>query len=382
MQNTPSRFPRNDIISLTGPAPRYDLAESIGPDMLLPDLLADAGQSVLSNLALSYGSVAGEPLLRKLVAKNNRVEPDEVILTMGGMHALFLTGFILGQSGAEFVLPMPSFPNTGAALSSTGATIKTVQSGFDARYRIDPVSIGAALSARTRLVCLESPRNPSGVAVDAEFLQAILAEMDRKCPDAFLLVDETYRQAVYGSSITAESAATIDSRIISTASLSKCHGSPGLRIGWAITRNEAFREQLLLGKFNTVISCSPVDEALAIAVLEQQETIVGERRGLLENGLMRIAAWVDNNAELVEWVRPDAGALCCIRLKHSAFDEAAVEQFHQALAARGIRVARGSWFGDETNVFRLGFGLLPMAQFDQALAGLTEALHEAVRQAA
>lgn len=382
MPNVPSRFAKNDIISLNGPAPRHDLAESIGPDLLLPDLLDDAGPSVLSNLALSYGPVAGDPVLRKLVAKNHKVSPDDVMLTVGGMHALFLVGFILSEPGAEFVLMTPSFPNTTTALSATGATIRTVRSGFDEGYRVDPLAIAAELTENTRLICLESPRNPSGVAVDHKVLAEILALMDKTCPDAFLLVDETYRQAVYGPASVTESAVTVDRRIISSASLSKCHGSPGLRLGWAITRDEALMEQLVLGKFSTVICCSPVDEALAVSVLEKQDGIVGERRRQLEDGLMRVEAWVQNNQELVDWVRPDAGALCCIRLRPSLFDGSAIQNFHEALALRGIRVADGRWFGEEPHVFRLGFGLLPMAQFDQALAGLTEALRQVAKQAA
>ncbi len=382
MPHVPSRFARNDIISLNGPAPRHDLAESIGPDLLLPDLLDSAGPSVLSNLALSYGPVAGDPVLRKLIAKNHHVSPDNVMLTVGGMHALFLIGFILGDPGAEFVLVTPSFPNTTSALSATGATIRTVSSGFDQGYRIDPAAIAAKLTERTRLICLESPRNPSGVAVDRNILDEILTDMDRICPDAFLLVDETYRQAVYGAAVAAESAVTIDRRVISSASLSKCHGSPGLRLGWAVTRDMSLMEQLVLGKFSTVICCSPVDEALAVSVLEKQEAIVGERRRQLEDGLLRVDAWVRNNRELVEWVRPDAGALCCVRLRPSMFDGTAVQHFHEALASRGIRVADGRWFGEEPHVFRLGFGLLPMAQFDQALSGLTDALHQTAKRAA
>ena len=43
-------------------------------------------------------------------------------------------------------------------------------------------------------------------------------------------------------------------KVISVASLSKCHGAPGLRIGWAITRDAELRRQLVVGKFNTIVS--------------------------------------------------------------------------------------------------------------------------------
>ena len=95
---------------------------------------------------------------------------------------------------------------------------------------------------------------------------------------------------------------------------------------------------------------------------------------LLDAGLQRTAAWVRANADHVEGVRPDAGAISCVRLRPTAFDDAAVGRFHEAAAARGARVAKGEWFGAEARVFRLGFGLLPMAELGDALAALTDAL--------
>ena len=85
------------------------------------------------------------------------------------------------------------------------------------------------------------------------------------------------------------------------------------------------------------------------------------------------------NNDLVDWVRPDAGALCCVRLKPEVFDEFAVDRFYQMLPGKGTRVATGTWFGDEARVFRLGFGLLPTAELGDALAALAAALREAAQ---
>ena len=91
---------------------------------------------------------------------------------------------------------------------------------------------------------------------------------------------------------------------------------------------------------------------------------------------------MSENRGLVEWVRPDAGALCCVRLKSAIFDDTAVGRFHAALASEGVRVGNGTWFGDELRVFRLGFGLLPISELKAALRGVSAALHKATRAAA
>jgi aspartate/methionine/tyrosine aminotransferase len=375
------RFVRSEIISLTAGAPRHDLAESVGPDLRLAELLDEETDS-LRDLALAYATAAGDAALRAEIAALHGVTPDDVVITVGGMHALFLTAYILCGGGEEAIIATPVFPPARDALISVGANLNSLPLSFDEGYRLDPARLTALLSPATRLVSLASPQNPSGVAVPHAAMTTVLSAMAARCPDAFLLVDETYRLAVYGDGEPAPSAARLGAQVIVTGSLSKCHGAPGLRIGWAITRNRALREQLILGKFNTVIANSTIDEALALAVLRRADRIVGARRTHLAAGLARTAAWVGRNAALVEWVPPDAGALCCVRLRGDRFDAAAVARFHAALARLDARVGDGSWFGEEPRVFRVGFGLLSIPDLETALNMVGSALREARQEAA
>ena len=374
-----ARFPENDIITLVGTAPRHDLAESTGPDLHLDALLGEPG---IGEMALGYGTAAGDLRLRQEIADQHGVGAEEVVVTVGGMHALFLLAFILCERGDEAVTTAPLFPLARNVLEAVGARLSILPLAFDRGYRPYLGELRALLSPKTRLVSLASPQNPSGVALPRDMLRAILALMTEICPAAPLLVDETYRDAAYGDDPVAPTAVMLDPRVVSIASLSKCHGAPGLRLGWAITRDPALRAQLVLGKFNTVISCSAVDEALALRLLGERERIIGERRRHLAEGLRRTAAWVQENSAFVDWVRPDAGAICCVRLKPSVFDAAAVARFQEAQASAGVRTAMGSWFGEEDRVFRLGFGLLSMPELDAALAALATALRRALPEAA
>jgi aspartate/methionine/tyrosine aminotransferase len=369
-----TRFPPNDIISLIGSAPRYDLGESVGPDLSLREVLGASPESSFGDMALGYGTAQGDPRLRAVIADAHGVSADDVVVTVGGMHALFLVAFVVCEPGNEAVVVSPMFPLARNALQAVGATIRTVPLSFDSGYQIDVAEVGQRLSPRTKLVSLASPQNPSGVATAPATVRDLAALMAERCPDAYLLLDETHREAAHGDDAVAPSAVGLSRRIISSASLSKCHGAPGLRLGWAIARDPALREQLVVAKFGTVISCSPLDEALAVRVLERRDWILGERRRRLAEGLELTARWVDENDAFVEWVRPDAGAMCCVRLKPSAFDDGAVEGFYAALAREGVRVANGRWFGDEARVFRLGFGLLPPVELEAALARLSAAL--------
>lgn len=378
----PDRFPRNEIISLTDEACRYDLAESVGPDLTLQALFSGDKPDALANLAFSYGTAAGNATLRRLIAARHGVDTEDVIVTVGGMHALFLLAFILCEPGDDVVISTPLFPNTRTVLQSVRANLRLAPLDFEHGYRLDPGQVRAQLTPRTKLVSLTTPQNPSGVAIAPAAIEGLLRHMTEVCPDAVLMIDETYREAAYGTRPVQPSLIHLDPRIVSTSSLSKCHGSPGLRIGWAITRDRALREQLVLGKFNTVVSNSTVDEALAVRVLERGDEILADRRRQLQTGFELTAQLVRQHAHLIEWVAPDAGALCCIRLRRGIFDDAAVARFYALLRARDVRVAPGTWFAEEARVFRLGFGLLAIADFAEALKRLAAALEDAARRVA
>jgi DNA-binding transcriptional MocR family regulator len=86
--------------------------------------------------------------------------------------------------------------------------------------------------------------------------------------------------------------------------------------------------------------------------------------------------------ELLDWardrpvdiVRPDGGAMCCLRLPADRFPGDAVADFYARLTTTGTRVAPGSWFGEHDRVFRLGFGHLSAPDFTAALDRLASAL--------
>ncbi len=369
-----NRFSKNRMMTLTTDKVRYDLAESVGPDLLLSDVLASDEYAEVAGLSLEYGNAHGDAGLRTFIAGQHGVQADQVITTVGGMHAIFLCGAILCGDADHVLVQQPAFPLTESALSFGRATLEYLPCRFEGGYRVDVEDLLSRLTPQTSLVCLASPQNPSGVSVPRQSIVEILNAMHEYCPDAFLLLDETYRQASYSDSCQRESLVGLDERVISCASLSKCHGAPGLRVGWAITRHNALMQQLINGKFQTVICCSGLDEAIALRVLRASEALAGRRQQHLRDGRDMVGAWVARHPQQLAWVPPDAGALCCVRLNPEVFDSRAVQQFHEQLQQHSVRLAPGDWFGDSPGVFRLGFGLLPLSQLAEGLEIISHVL--------
>ncbi len=373
------RFQKNDIIDLLDQHPTYNMGESTSQDLILGEIL-DAG--VLEKLAatrLSYGSSQGDADLRREIAINLGVSPEKVVVTVGGGSALFAITFVLCGAGDEIVVATPCFPPTMGVMQAIGASIKPVRLTFDGGYRMPLDDLKNALSPRTKLVSFTTPHNPSGVVVPPGDCAAILQAMDDVCPDAYLLVDESYREAVYGDQPIPPSMADLSPRVMTNASISKCHGAPGLRIGWLSCHDPDMIEQLILAKLNTVISCSVVDELLALEVLRRKDVLFRERREGLALALDKVAAWIDQEAAFVEWVRPEGGAMCSIRLRADVFADDVVDRFFAKLKAHDTMVAQGRWFDDADRIFRLGFGYLPVAVLDDALGAVSAALRDTLK---
>ena len=83
------------------------------------------------------------------------------------------------------------------------------------------------LRPTTKLVSITTPGNPTGVRIPLETIEALVQLMESVCPDAYLLVDETYRDALYGKQQAPLSPATLSPKVITVNSLSKAMGAPG-----------------------------------------------------------------------------------------------------------------------------------------------------------
>ncbi|WP_051452141.1 pyridoxal phosphate-dependent aminotransferase [Actinospica robiniae] len=349
---------------------RYDLAESTCPPLRLGDL---GDPRTLAEVELGYGTSLGEGELRSLIAADIGVDPAAVLVTVGAIEAMFLLAQATCGPGDEAVLTTPCFPPVRAVPEALGARVVAVPLAFDEGYRMPLDRMAEALSPSTRLVSLASPQNPSGIRFAEPELKALIDLVAERAPRAKVLIDETYRASTFGDAPIPSSAATSGPQVVTCSSLSKAHGAAGLRVGWLTATDAELFEQLRQAKFHTTIACSTVDERLAAQVLRQQDRILAPRALRLGQALGALERWAEDQP--LELLRPDGGALCVVRLAAEHFpDGDAVAAFYRRLARHEVRVAPGSWFGEDDRVFRLGFGHLPAADFTEALDRLAAAL--------
>jgi aspartate/methionine/tyrosine aminotransferase len=366
------QFPDSPITALIDEKPRYNLGESIAPELTVADLLGPPGLAGLADLNLSYGTSAGDQALRALVATRHGIPDGQVLITTGAAAALFLIGLLCGDG--EILVGQPCYPPTLDALHGIGAEVATVRSRFEDGYRIDLDAFAGRLSSRTQLVMFASPQNPSGVTITDGEVEQMLAAMSRTCPQALLLIDETYREATYGGTPPAASFAGRSPRLLTCASLSKAYGAPGLRIGWLTVPDPGLYEQLRRAKFNSAISCGALDEFLAARLLSRADQVLAARGTVLADARGIVERWIKAHTGRLRWLPPVAGAFCCMQLDPGTFGSQGIERFHAQLRQQGTMIAPGVWFHDSNHVFRIGLGYEPADKLKMGLDVISAAL--------
>ena len=183
--------------------------------------------------------IAGEspdgyrPLVEAIAARYG-VASDRIATGGGCSGANFLTCAALLDSGDHVVIEHPAYDPLIAAAKMVGAEVSFFERRFEDGYAIDPGRISKAISAKTRLVILSSPHNPSGVLAGRKALEETGRIAEKR--GLHVLVDEVYLDAALGEKHPPS--ATLSSAFISSNSLTKSWGLASLRCGWTIASPE------------------------------------------------------------------------------------------------------------------------------------------------
>ena len=160
--------------------------------------------------------------VERQVAAHLGVDPAGLLLTNGVDEAIHLICETYLEPGDEVLIVVPTFSMYEIYAAATGARVITIPAAPEFRYPTDEVL--ARISARTRLVAIANPNNPTGSVVAKSDLLCIL----RAAPDGAVLLDEAYFD-FYGESLLAEVASHPNLFVART--FSKAYGLAGLRIG-------------------------------------------------------------------------------------------------------------------------------------------------------
>ena len=205
---------------------RYNLAGSGLANLTLADIGADLG-----SLALHGDNPYGWPPLRERIADRFGVTAECVVTAAGASFANHLALAALLAPGDEVVIEHPTYPLLTDALAYFHARVVGFPRGPAQTWRLEPAAVAERFTARTRLVVLANPHNPSGAMASDEIVREI-AERAAKV-GAMVLVDEVYRELEFPPG-GAVSVFDPKRNLVVTSSLTKAYGLSGLRCGWIL----------------------------------------------------------------------------------------------------------------------------------------------------
>jgi DNA-binding transcriptional MocR family regulator len=143
-------------------AARYNLAASGIAACELGDL-----RVALDETAVNGANADGYGPLIDRIAAHHGVDASGVVTAEGAAMANFLALASLVERGDQVLVERPTDEPLLAALAYLGADVHRFHRRLEDGYVVDPSAVERALSARTRLIVLTSPHNPSGVATTA-----------------------------------------------------------------------------------------------------------------------------------------------------------------------------------------------------------------------
>lgn len=216
----------------------------LGEPTLLPTMrnLEAATQWVARN-GCRYTASAGDVELREAIAKHygypSLDSAQNVIVTAGSQEALALSiKAILDPQHDAMLIVEPAFPVYAKCAQMEGIAVERVQ--LDARdaFAFDAERIAAAVSARTRMIVICSPCNPTARVISREQAEQLAELLARRGGDpVYVLHDEVYRELLFTAD--AGRIAQVYPHTVAVNSLSKSNALTGMRLGWVIAPKAA-----------------------------------------------------------------------------------------------------------------------------------------------
>ncbi len=212
------------------------------PDFDTPKHIVEAGCNSIRNGETRYAPTAGIPDLRKAIAdklvRENSLycSADDVSVTPGAKMAVFAAIQALLQEGDECVLIGPSWVSYEPCVAFAGATVSwgKVDENFN------PVGLAEEITAKTKLIIVNSPSNPTG----SVFSSRVLEEIRDLAVDhnLFVISDEIYEKIVYGNKhISIASLSGMEDRTVTINGFSKAYAMTGWRLGYLTGPKEVMK---------------------------------------------------------------------------------------------------------------------------------------------
>ncbi len=362
-------FAVEQYLSETEHGVHYNFSESGVHPMSYAELfaLAKVDTEALFARLVDYPQVNGTELLReRIAALYPQATAENVLVTVGATEANTLVAATLLDPGDNVVRFCPTYEQLAGNAHNLGYEVRSVDLLESESWAIDSESLSKAVDARTRIIHVVNPNNPTGRILSARDRGEILAAAQRV--GAWIVADEVYIGTERDSDEPTASFWGDYERVIVINSMSKAYGLPGLRLGWLLAPR-ALIPQLWRRHEYASIAASMMSMELAAQALAPaaRDAITARARGLIRRGFETLQAALEAHPGVFSVVPPQASAMSFVKFDLPLSSD---EFASRLLAEEDVLVIPGSRFGVEGH-FRFS-SALPDAHLRAGLARLNE----------
>lgn len=293
------------------------------PDFDTPDHIKAAAVKTIADGFTKYTPVGGTPSLKKAIAakhqRDNGLEyaPAQILASCGGKQSCYNLCQVLLNDGDEVIIPAPywvSYPDMALLAGGQPAIIETSAA---TRYKITAEQLEATITPRTRLMFLNSPSNPSGMAYTKAELAALGAVL-LKHPQIVIATDDMYEKILWAEEPFCNilnACPELYDRTVVIHAVSKTYAMTGWRLGWACGPKDLIRAMTAIQSQSTSNPCS-ISQVAAETALNGDQACVAQmteafkrRHDLLVEGLNKIPGVCCLPGDGTFYVFPDVSGL-------------------------------------------------------------------------
>ncbi len=275
---------------------------SVGePDFITPAYMRQAAKDALDAGKTKYTPTAGLPELRAGIAEKLQREnalpytADQILVTAGGKQALYNTLSVVLNPGDEALIPIPCWVSYPEAVKLTGANPVFIKTDQAQGFKITPAQLDDAITAKTRLLILNSPSNPTGAVYTHGEIEALAEVIVAR--QIVVVADEIYEKLIYNG-VKHLSIGSLGEEIynltVTCNGFSKAFAATGWRLGYAAGPLPVIKAATAM-QSHTTSGANTFAQYGAIAALkgpqdsiETMRQIFQKRRDLIVEGLRAI----------------------------------------------------------------------------------------------
>ena len=279
-----------DVMNLSGGEPDFDT----------PAKITCAGIKALTGGDTHYRVGQGLPALRARIAKKLKeengisLEDNEILVTPGGKTAIYLSVRALVNKGDEVIILNPAWVSYEPIVIASAGTPVNVELKYEQNYEITMEALESATTAKTKMLIINYPNNPTG-RILSEKEAKVIVEWMKKHEDVVVLSDEVYECILFDNNknISLAKYAEIADRVITVNSFSKSVAMTGWRIGYVAAPRYMIEKIYKIYQHSLTCMSGFIQQAATVALdckeeIEEMRKSYEMRRDIFIDGLNKI----------------------------------------------------------------------------------------------